>query len=171
MLSGLTLDPEPWLGSCQLLSRGCSQTVQPCGPSEHGHPQLCSASASGISGSHRVGGLGLGSPGGCLMPSTRDGRVLLPTGFCPQRGGPALGKGQGGRLRGRCLSPCPAPLSLGSRRRGPEAPARRCPGSAAGMQSVTVVPLITEHRCREGSGTKGPLCPTNGAVHSSAGAV
>lgn len=51
--------------------------------------------------------------------------------------------------------------SLGMRRRG-------CPGSPAGMQSVTARPLITEQQCREGSGTKGPLCGSNGAVHSCA---
>lgn len=101
------------------------------------------------------------------LPSTLGGRVLALTDFCPHRGGPALGKGQGEAEKGGGSAPAhpPRPWAAAGGARSPGW-ARRCPGSAAGMQSVTVVPLITEHRCREGSGTKGPLCPANGAVHS-----
>lgn len=68
--------------------------------------------------------------------------------------------------------PLPSPLMPGLPKavggREPVPGVSRQPGWRAGMQSVTALPLITEHRCRAGSGTKGPLCGSNGAVHSSA---
>lgn len=71
--------------------------------------------------------------------------------------------------------PLPGPLVLGLPKAvggwQPVPGVSRQPGWRAGMQSVTALPLITEHRCRAGSGTKGPLCGSNGAVHSSGEAL
>ena len=147
-LAALAVNPPA--GSLPAFVRGLQpvpEPIQPRGPSEHGHPQPCSC--PGLPPRlppwlelrrASVGAVGLGPPGGCSVPSTRGhrGREMggwFPMDICPHYGGSAPGKGQGGRLRGRSLSPCPAPSCPGCRRRrGPGAPARRCPGSPAGLQ-------------------------------------
>lgn len=111
---GLQLVPEP---------------IQPHGPSEHGHPQLCSARGCG---SHKLcrasvgamglgtrAGLGAGPPlGGCSVPSTpdcrgRETRGWFPVGVRPHCGGSAPGKGAGWEVREEKPQPLPSPLLPG----------------------------------------------------------
>lgn len=171
--------------------RPVPEPTQPSGPSEHGHPapclcpglsprpppwlELCRASV-GATGLETRAGLGAGGATRCPAPVIAEAETQgtnSPWTSVPIAVAQPQGRGRGGGWGGRDAQPLPSSLTPGlpTVGRGPGAPTRSCPGSAARMQSVTAVPLITEHRCREGSGTKGPLCPSNGAVHSSAGAL
>lgn len=118
--------------SCCHLSTGCSWSQSPSsprGPSEHGHPQLCSARGCG---SHKLcrasvgamglgtrAGLGAGPPlGGCSVPSTpdcrgRETRGWFPVGVHPHCGGSAPGKGAGWEVREEKPQPLPSPLLPG----------------------------------------------------------
>lgn len=117
MLLGLTLNPG-WAHSS--FCPGAAARPRACPASEHGHPQLGSASVSGISGRHRVGVLGLGSPGGCSVPSTLNGRVLAPTDFCPHRGSPVLAKGPEEVEKGDGSAPAQPPCPWAVAGGGPE---------------------------------------------------